>query len=440
MKRVVITAIVLVVAVCSAAFSIAIYRHNGAVTGQRAFRQGYALMDKAEYAKAIPFFTACARGGAGQSWTSAALNNRGFCYYQLRQYDKAIDNFTAALQIEQAVFPYKWRGLAYERKNRPDLAFADDEKALQLDPNLADIWYREGVYHEGAGNYQMARAAFREAIRSSPDYVDAHIESGYSSSRLGDRDGALSSYEAAIQIDPQNAVAYSLRGKFYREQEQYERAIADLTRAIQLAPKDKRHYERRAVAYEDMEKYREAIEDLSRVLELDRSDEWALERRGLVYREQKDYPRAIADFTKLIKGAPSADIYNDRARTYAMAGQYQLALADYKEEKQQFWTNERGGAKSMAWFLATCPDATFRNGAEAVAEATKDCEETAWKDPYDLDTMAAAEAEAGRFEEAASYEEKALALLKGESRLRKRFVDRLALYRSRKPFHEEPSR
>ncbi|HEY3663948.1 MAG TPA: hypothetical protein VGL24_12420, partial [Chthoniobacterales bacterium] len=135
-----------------------------------------------------------------------------------------------------------------------------------------------------------------------------------------------------------------------------------------------------------------------------------------------------------------ADAYNDRARTYAQAGQYPLALADYKEEKHLARGTVRTWSKLMAWFLATCPDPTYRDGAEAVAEATKDCEATRWSDPSDLDTMAAAKAEVGQFGEAASYEEKAIALLEPDSGWEKNFTARLALYRARKPFRDEPRR
>ena len=50
-----------------------------------------------------------------------------------------------------------------------------------------------------------------------------------------------------------------------------------------------------------------------------------------------------------------------------------------------------------AWVLATSPDASVRNGAEAVALASRAAELTGQRDPAALDTLAAAYAEAGQF-------------------------------------------
>ena len=56
--------------------------------------------------------------------------------------------------------------------------------------------------------------------------------------------------------------------------------------------------------------------------------------------------------------------------------------------------------RDVAWLLATNPNASFRNGAEAVALAKRAVELSGGSEPMFLDTVAAAYAEAGRFPEA----------------------------------------
>jgi tetratricopeptide (TPR) repeat protein len=88
----------------------------------------------------------------------------------------------------------------------------------------------------------------------------------------------------------------------------------------------------------------------------------------------------------------------------------------------------------LAWFLATCPDAKIRNGSEAMALATNVCELSRWSNAEYLDTLAAAEAEAGLFDAAVKHEEQALELAKAGKVDVKDFESRLSLYQQHKPY------
>jgi hypothetical protein len=88
----------------------------------------------------------------------------------------------------------------------------------------------------------------------------------------------------------------------------------------------------------------------------------------------------------------------------------------------------------LAWRLATCLDASVRDGPKAVTYARKACELTGWENANILDTLAAAYAEAGQFDEAETWQTKAF-LLAGEAQ-KLRYGARLKSYRARKPYHE----
>jgi len=57
-------------------------------------------------------------------------------------------------------------------------------------------------------------------------------------------------------------------------------------------------------------------------------------------------------------------------------------------------------ANNLAWILSTNPDPKIRSGLEAVDWARKACKASGYRDPYTLDTLAAALAESGDFSEA----------------------------------------
>ena len=99
---------------------------------------------------------------------------------------------------------------------------------------------------------------------------------------------------------------------------------------------------------------------------------------------------------------------------------------------------EGGGAEALndvAWFLATCPSSSVRDGTNAVACAEKSVAATGRKNLSYLDTLAAAYAEAGQFAKAISIIKEALALphsREDEASL----ASRLKLYESNSPYRD----
>jgi tetratricopeptide (TPR) repeat protein len=83
---------------------------------------------------------------------------------------------------------------------------------------------------------------------------------------------------------------------------------------------------------------------------------------------------------------------------------------------------------------ATCPDAKYRDGKKAVDDGKRACELTAWRDAHALDTLAAAYAEAGDFQNAVKWQEKAVALYPASSKSELR--SRLDLYKAHKPYRD----
>jgi tetratricopeptide (TPR) repeat protein len=93
---------------------------------------------------------------------------------------------------------------------------------------------------------------------------------------------------------------------------------------------------------------------------------------------------------------------------------------------------------NLAWLLATCPEATLRNGPEAVQLAERACQLTYHQAAVPLVTLAAAYAEAGRFDAAVAAAEKAgvLAEQSDEPNLLQKNRELLELYRAHRPYHE----
>lgn len=92
----------------------------------------------------------------------------------------------------------------------------------------------------------------------------------------------------------------------------------------------------------------------------------------------------------------------------------------------------------LAWMMATHPNDSLRNGTEAVALAERACALTKHQQPLLIGTLAAAYAEAGRFEEAVRAAETAMqgAATAGLNEIVTHNEALLKLYRSNKPYHD----
>ncbi|HUL37796.1 MAG TPA: tetratricopeptide repeat protein [Thermodesulfobacteriota bacterium] len=157
--------------------------------------------------------------------------------------------------------------------------------------------------------------------------------------------------------------------------------------------------------------------------------------RGIAYGEKGQYDQAISEFSKAIQINPNYDkAYNNRGIVYRLKGEYNQAISDFNKAIQ-INSLEAEGYNNLAWLYATAKSPVFRNGKKAVELGTKACELSVWRNAEYLDTLAAAYARAGDFDNAVKWQEKALQCV-GESK-KSEAQRRLNFYRSRKPWPED---
>jgi tetratricopeptide (TPR) repeat protein len=260
------------------------------------------------------------------------------------------------------------------------------------------------------------RQPFREDSDTLPAAQDA------SASPLAYR--SIEECNAAIASHPDDVRAYCRRGQLWFEQKAYDRAVADYTRAIELEPNRAAHRRGRAVIRREQGQLDDALADYSAALKIAPANPLFLAERAAVYRAKGDLAKANAD---------EAASHVARAMKHVTDGQFADAIKDYEEAIKLAPSSPRA-YNQLAWLRATCPIAEFRDGKAAVEGATRACDLTGYKSDLYLDTLAAAYAESGDFDQAVTWEY--LATEQAPAARKAMFKDHLELFQKRQPYRD----
>jgi len=280
---------------------------------------------------------------------------------------------------------------------------------LILGPGSSDLRFPSDHYYRGLAwseknEYDKAIAEYTENIRIDPAYVAAYHARGCAWSAKNEHDKAIADFTEAIRLSPTYAAAYCGRGWAWGAKRDIDKAMSDFTEAIRLNPKFSVAYYNRGIAWVAKKELDEGITDFTSAVRVDAKNIPAFIERGNIWFSKREFDKAIADYNEAIRLAPQlADAYNNRA-----------------------------------WLLATCPNATYRDGKRAIESASKACELTQWKLYRPIGTLAAAYAEAGDFEAAVKWQSKAIELAtdevaKDDHRTRLKLYQAKELYREAKP-------
>ena len=187
----------------------------------------------------------------GSHFTFIAYSSRGYTYGSQGKPDKAIEDYTRAIELEpNSALAYSNRGAAYQKQGNLEQAIEDCTSAIELKPNNDQAYKnRGGAYYE-QGNLEQAIEDFTSAMELKPDSALAYYNRGVAYHKQGNLEQAIEDYTSAIELNPDNDQAYNNRGTTYQNQGNLEQAIEDYTKAIELNPDNALAYNNRGEAHQ----------------------------------------------------------------------------------------------------------------------------------------------------------------------------------------------
>lgn len=130
-------------------------------------------------------------------------NDRGVAYHLDGQIDLAIAEYDKALRVNpDFTYAHCNLGIAYYALGYIDRAVQEFIATIKVDPELAEVHYNLGVAYKSKGEFDAAMRELLWALHADPDDADCHFNLGEVYETIGRIDEAIEHYRTYIQLAP----------------------------------------------------------------------------------------------------------------------------------------------------------------------------------------------------------------------------------------------
>ncbi len=264
--------------------------------------RSFSIYQKGEYLKAVDsaYFALLEKNDH-----LPANMNRGKAYLARRQFDKAINAFNRAIQLDgKNGEAYSHRGLAYAGKSNVDQNIADQKKALELDPKLILAMERLALAHFEKKEPLEAVKLVEKALSVNQNAEDIFCVRAQLFMIKKDAKRAEADLDHALSLNRSSAKVHMSRGQFFLGQNKHEQAAEEFELAIKLRPGLAEAYCGLGYARQGKKELDQALESFNKAIEVDPKMIPAYNGRSGVYKKLGKNTEAVADATKIKELTP----------------------------------------------------------------------------------------------------------------------------------------
>ena len=177
-----------------------------------------------------------------------AYNLRAVVHQRMSQPDKAIGDFSQAIQLMkdagksdwELAFTYFMRANTYRAKGDLDQAIADHSQSIRIAPNWDKSYNDRGAIYFQKGDLPRALDDISEVISFRPDsprVAESYAIRALLLQRMGRPAEGLPDADRAIALNGRSAMALYIRAKIYEALGRAEDAAAGFRAALQIDPR-----------------------------------------------------------------------------------------------------------------------------------------------------------------------------------------------------------
>ncbi|MCP4716565.1 MAG: tetratricopeptide repeat protein [Deltaproteobacteria bacterium] len=262
-----------------------------------------------------------------------ALLNIGYCYLQIKQFDKAIAYFKKYLEV----IPYAAKGhnnlaIAYFSKKDYDNAIIHYKKSSELDPSYAEPHFNLGNTYRTLERASEALREYEKALQLNPgmDQLREYLANIYTQTGLQEKAAAvmaplLQKRQAAIENHMQ-------QGTRFQQQGRHQECLDQYLKAMQLSTPNPFIFYNVALAYYYLQKFTQAEEFLTKSFELARDIAETYNLLGQLLIRKGDEQGARDNFSKALELKPQfKEAQINLATFYLRSGALDEAIVAYQK-------------------------------------------------------------------------------------------------------------
>jgi tetratricopeptide (TPR) repeat protein len=332
----------------------------------------------------------------------------GIIEFRREKYDLAVRHLEQALEmVPPGMVANQIRyyiGATLQKQGKGMAALPYFVAASEVGTLQPEREYRIALSLIEAGRLDEAEEALQLACAAKPENPDFLMGRAALLHKRGKYAGTERIFQDIISMHPENGLAHSLYANFLSQANRNVEAAAHYAKAVTLLPND---------------------------LQLRQSHAQVLAQLGKIEEAIRSYEHCFAQQPR------NPDLHANLAELLIQSRQVRLGIESY-DKALQINPDFLPAINNLAWLLATHTDDQFRNGDKAVRLGEHACKLTNWNVPVLMGTLAAAYAEAKRFNEAISTATKArdVAIKQNQPEVAKRNDELLEQYKKGQPVRD----
>ena len=232
------------------------------------------------------------------SQNSRAFSQRGYTYMEMREFQKAADDFVKALEIDNDDLAFNYLD------EIADSSFEAIDFKLKMKqvmkPNEPSWPYYRALIRKSQKMYPEAIEMFKTCQKLNYSIVlTRNIAECYN--EMGDFESSLNAINEGIESDSTDVSLIYLKAHTLDDYGRAEESIAEFTHLIELAPDAVQGYTGRAWVKQHNNDVDGAIEDYTMATMVDPSYVFSYHSRGRLYKKKGKIDLANADFKKVLE-------------------------------------------------------------------------------------------------------------------------------------------